>query len=169
MSMFFTKNDAPFIPEAINPELANLAKAIVKTCHLSLKLQMRTNGLNSAMNSGDLEQMKEITFKCIEKNRGGYNSDMSLTGVRVAEVDDEFFADKDVEFYKGILAVLIDMAAIRTVVDARMMPIMSAACQKALNKPINTILFFTNQTEILEDVAEDEAEDEAAAEEAAEE
>lgn len=163
MSMFFVKDGQPFIPEGINPDLAKLAKAIVKTCRLTLKFQMRTNGLNSALKSGKLDQMKDTVTKCIEKNRPGYNSDMSLTGVRVEEVDDSFFADKTEEFYKGILAVLIDMAAIRTVVDARMMPVMSGSCEKVLGVPINQIKFFVNQTEILkvEDEEEEAGEDAA--------
>ena len=164
MSMFFVKDGAPFIPEGINPDLAKLAKAIVKTCHLSLKCQMRTNGLVNAQKSGDAEQMKSTVLKCIEKNKPGYNSDMKLTGVTVGEVDDEFFADKTDEFYKGILTVLIDMAAIRTVVDSRMMPLMSAACLKTLDTPINKIKFFVNQNEILGD-DEDEEGEEAPAEE----
>lgn len=159
MSMFFVKDGTPFIPEGINPDLAKLAKAIVKTCRLNLKLQMRTNGLNNALKSGKIDQMKETVLKCIEKNKPGYNSDMSLTGVRVEEVDDAFFTDKTEEFYKNMLAILIDMAAIRTVVDAKMMPVMAGACEKMLGVQINEIKFFVNQTEILpSDDDEEEAE-----------
>jgi len=162
MSIFFVKDGEPFIPEAINPDLAKLAKSIVKTCRLSLKLQMRTNGLNSALKSGDIGQMKSTMLKCIEKNKVGYNADMSLTGVKALEIDDSFFDDKGEDFYKQILAVLIDMAAIRTVVDAKMGPLMSAACEKVLNVQLNKIKFFVNQDKIL---GEEEAEEEAAEEE----
>ena len=161
MSLFFVKNDEPFVPEGINPQLAKLAKAIVKTCHLTLKCQMRTNGLNAAIKNGSADAMKDTALKCIEKNKGGYNADMSLTGVKIGEVDDAFFADKDADFWKGILETLVDMAAIRTVVDARMMPVMSAACEKAIGTPINKITFFVNQTQVLE---EPETEDDTAEE-----
>lgn len=161
MSYFYVKNGEPFIPEKINPELARLAKAIVKTCHLNIKLQMKSSALNNALKSGDKEQMASIMFRCLEKNRLMYNQDMSLTGVKIEQIDDSFFADKDVEFYKAQLSVLIDFAAINTVVEGKMMPLMSAACEKTLNKPINKILFFSNQLEILEESeAEDAAEQE---------
>ncbi len=76
------------------------------------------------------------------------------------EIDDAFFADKDADFYKAQLAVLIDFAAINTVIESKMMPLMSAACQKTLNKPIDQLLFFTNQDKIYKD--EDDAQDSAA-------
>lgn len=158
MSYFYTKDGAPFIPEKINPELAKLAMSIVKTCRLSFKCQMKTTSLTNAIKGGKKDVMADIMQKCMEKNRSLYNSDMSLTGVEIKEVDDSFFADKDEEFYKNQLAILVDFAYINTVVEARMMPLMSAACEKTLNKKINQLLFFTNQTEILEDTSEDEEE-----------
>ena len=156
MSMYYVKDGEPFIPEAINPDLAKLAKAIVKTCHLTFKMQMKTTALNNALKTGDKEQMKSVMLKCIEKNKSSYKSDMSLTGVTIDEVPDDFFADKDEEFYKKQLAVLLDFAAINTVVDAKAMPIMSAACVKTLGVHINQIYFFTNQTEILASSDEEE-------------
>ena len=48
----------------------------------------------------------------------------------------------------------IDFAAINTVVEGRMMPLMSAACQKTLNKPIDQLLFFSNQDKIYNDEAQ---------------
>lgn len=159
MSYFYTKDGEPFIPEKINPELAKLAMAIVKTCHLSFKCQMKTTSLTNAIKGGKKEVMADIMQKCMEKNRSLYNSDMSLTGVKIQEVDDSFFADKDEEFYKNQLSILVDFAYINTVVEARMMPLMSAACEKTLNKKINQLLFFTNQTEILNDTSEEENEE----------
>ncbi len=81
MSIFYVKNGEPFLPESINPDLARLAKAIVKTCRLSFKLQMKTTALNNALKNGDKTQMHEMMQKCMEKNRAAYDSDMSLTGV----------------------------------------------------------------------------------------
>ena len=160
MSYFYTKDGEPFIPEKINPELAKLAMAIVKTCHLSFKCQMKTTSLTNAIKGGKKEVMADIMQKCMEKNRSLYNSDMSLTGVKIQEVDDSFFADKNEEFYKNQLSILVDFAYINTVVEARMMPLMSAACEKTLNKKINQLLFFTNQTEILNDTSDEEEETE---------
>ena len=154
MSYFYVKDGAPWTPEAINPELAKLAKAVVKTCRLSFKLQMKTTALTNALKSDDKEQLFGVMQKCIAKNRSLYNQDMSLTGVTIEEIDDAFFADKDADFYKQQLAVLIDFAAINTVVEGRMMPLMSAACQKTLNKPIDQLLFFTNQDKIYNDEAQ---------------
>ena len=37
MSYFYTKDGEVFIPEAINPELVKLAKAIIKSSGVSLK------------------------------------------------------------------------------------------------------------------------------------
>ena len=159
MSYFFVKDGNPWIPESINPDLTKLAKAIVKTCHLSFKLQMKTTSLTNALKSDDKEQLFSVMQKCMAKNRTLYNQDMSLTGVKVEEVDDAFFNDKDADFYKGQLAVLIDFAAINTVVEGKMMPLMSAACQKTLNKQLDELLFFTNQDKIYND-------DEAAADDA---
>lgn len=174
MSMFFVKDGEPFIPEGINPDLAKIVKAVVKTCRLTLKAQMKTNGLINAANSGNADQMKEIALKCIERNRIGYNADMALTGVKVGEVDDAFFADKDEEFWKSLLEVLVDMGYIRTVVDARALSIVGGALEKVLGIKLNEINFFVNQAEILDEdevvaAAEAEAAENAEAEEVAEE
>lgn len=155
MSYFYTKDGVPFIPEKINPELAKLAMAIVKTCKLTFKFQMKTTSLNNAIKGGKKDVMFDIMQKCMEKNRTLYNSDMSLTGVTIAEVDNSFFEDKDEEFFKNQLLILIDFAYINTVVESRMMPLMSAASEKTLGKKLNQLLFFTNQTEILEEQEEE--------------
>ena len=163
MSLFYKKDDEIFIPEAINPELVKLAKAIVKTCRLTFKFQMKTTGLTNAVKSGDPAKMLEIMQKCMEKNRRLYDSDMALAGVKIETVEEDFFADKDAEFLKNQLNVLIDFAYINCVIEAKMFPLMSAACEKTLGKKINTLLFFTNQTEILainEDEAPEGSEDE---------
>ena len=75
---------------------------------------------------------------------------MVLTGVTVCEVEDSFFDDKDDEFIKNQLKVLLDFAAINTVVESRMMSLLSASCEKVLGTPINKVKFFTNQDVILE-------------------
>ena len=160
MSIFYVKDGAPWIPEAINPELARLAKAIVKTCRLTFKLQLKTNAIENAIKKGDAPAMADLLQKALTRNRAAYNHDMSLTGVSIGNVDDEFFADKDAEFYKKQLAVLLDFAAINCVVEAKMFPLMANACEKTLNKPINQVLFFTNQTEILHEEEEEEAAEE---------
>ncbi len=161
MTYFYKKDGEVFVPEKINPDLAKLALAIVKTCKLSFKLQMKATSLNNALKAGKREQMLEIIKKCLEKNRRIYNQDMSLTGVKVEEVDDSFFDDKDDDFLKAQLQILIDFAAINTVVESKMMPLMSGACEKTLGVPLNKIKFFTNQDVILEEPEEDEeAEDE---------
>ncbi|MBQ2759889.1 MAG: hypothetical protein IJE93_08995 [Clostridia bacterium] len=160
MSYFYKKDGEIFIPERINPDLAKLALAIVKTCKLSFKLQMKTTSLNNAIKSGKKEQMLDIMQKCLEKNRKIYNQDMSLTGVTVEEIDGAFFDDKDEEFIKSQLAILVDFAAINTVVESRMMPLMSGACEKTLGVPLNKIKFFTNQDVILEEPEENEEETE---------
>lgn len=157
MALFYMRDGEIFIPEAIGTELAKLARAIVKTCRLTFKFQMKTTGLNNAIKSGNKEQMHSIMQKCMEKNKALYNSDMSLSGAKIEEVPDEFFADKDVEFYTQQLNILIDFAAINCVVEAKMMPLMSAASQKTLGKKLDELYFFTNQGEIRKD-AEDEEE-----------
>ena len=159
--LFYTKDGEIFTPERINPQLAQLAKAIIKSCHLEFKYKMKSNALINCQKEGNVEKMLDTMQKCLAKNCDMYDSDMTLAGVVVAEVDDAFFADKDAAFFKDQLQVLIDFAAINTVVESRMFALMSAACERTFNKPINEMLFFTNQTEIL--VADDE--DEAAAEE----
>ena len=155
MSLFYVKDNEPWIPEKINPELAKLAKAIVKTCHLSFKLQMKTTALTNALKSDDREQLFNVMQKCMEKNKKQYNSDMSLTGALIQEVDDAFFADKDAAFFKNQIAILIDFAAINTVIEAKMFPVMSAACQKTLGKELDQLLFFSNQDKIYRDEDEE--------------
>ena len=155
MSCFYVKNDEPFIPEQINPELTKLAKAIVKTCRLTFKFQMKTTSLNNALKSGDAAQMHDIMQKCMAKNKALYNKDMELSGAEIKDVDDAFFADKDPAFYQNQLQILIDFAYINCVIEARVFPLMSAACEKTLGKKINEVLFFTNQGEILDIPAED--------------
>lgn len=159
MAYFYVKDGEIFVPEKINPDLAKLAKAIVKTCKLSLKLQMKTTSLNNAIKSGKKEQMLDIMQKCFEKNRKIYNQDMSLTGVTVEEVDATYFDDKNEEFLNAQLQILLDFAAINTVIEARMMPLMSGACEKTLGVPLNKIKFFSNQDVILEEPEEDEEEE----------
>ena len=160
MAYFYKKDGEIFIPEKINPDLAKLALAIVKTCKLSFKLQMKTTSLNNTLKNGNKEQMLELMQKCFDKYRKLYNQDMSLTGVTVEEVDASFFDNKDEEFFKAQLQILLDFATINTVVESRMMPLMSGACEKTLGVPLNKIKFFTNQDVILEEPEEDEEETE---------
>lgn len=160
MAYFYKKDGEIFIPEKINPDLAKLALAIVKTCKLSFKLQMKTTSLNNTLKSGNKDQMLDLMQKCFDKYRRLYNQDMSLTGVTVEEVDASFFDDKDEEFFKAQLQILLDFATINTVVESRMMPLMSGACEKTLGVPLNKIKFFTNQDVILEEPEEDEEETE---------
>ncbi|MCH5197485.1 MAG: hypothetical protein J1E34_01150 [Oscillospiraceae bacterium] len=150
MSYFYKKDGEIFIPEAINPELTHLAKAIIKTCRLTFKVQMKTTSLKNALGSGNKAQMHDVMQKCIEKNKALYNADMALSGVKVETVDDDFFAAQNEDFYKQQLNILVDFAYINCVVEAKMFPLMSAACEKTLNKKISELKFFTNQTEILE-------------------
>ncbi len=156
MTYFYKKDGEIFIPERINPDLAKLAFAIVKTCKLSFKLQMKTTSLNNALKAGKKDQMLDIMQKCFDKYRKLYNQDMSLTGVTVEEVDADFFNDKDEEFFKAQLQILLDFATINTVVESKMMPLMSGACEKTLGVPLNKIKFFTNQDVILEEPEDDE-------------
>ena len=170
MSLFYVKDNEPWVPERINPELAKLARAIVKTCHLSFKLQMKTTALTNALKSDDKEQLFSVMQKCMEKNKKQYNDDMSLSGAVLQEVDDAFFTDKDADFYKNQIAILIDFAAINTVIEARMFPLMSAACQKTLGKELNQLLFFSNQDKIYrEETSEEEPSEETPSEESGEE
>lgn len=158
MTYFYKKDGEIFVPERINPDLSKLAQAIVKTCKLSFKLQMKTTSLNNAVKTGKKEQMLDIMQKCFDKYRKIYNQDMSLTGVTVEEVDASYFDDKDEEFLKAQLQILLDFAAINTVVESKMMPLMSGACEKTLGVPLNKIKFFTNQDVILEEPEEEEEE-----------
>lgn len=160
MTYFYVKDGEIFIPESINPDLVRLAAAIVKSCKLTFKLQLRSTALNNAIKSGKREQMLDIMQKCFIKNRKLYNDDMSLTGVTVEEIDGCFFDDKDEAFLKNQLQLLVDIATINTVLEARMMSLLNTACQKALGTPINKIKFFTNQDVILDSPEDDEAEEE---------
>ena len=147
MSLYYVKNGAPFIPDAINPQLVKLAKAIVKTCRLTLKFQMKTTGINNALKSGDPAQMHSLLQRALEKNKKIYNEEMELSGAAVGEVDDAFFDGKDLAFYQNQMQILIDFAYITCVIEGRVFPLMAAACEKTLDKKISELLFFTNQNE----------------------
>ena len=149
MSKFYLKDGEPFIPESINPELTRLASSIIKATKISFKFKLKSTSLQNALKGGDTALMKSLMQKCFEKNGALYEKDMELSGVKIGDVDDSFFEDKDDEFFKNQIKVLIDFACINTVVESKMMPLMSASCKKILNKNIDELLFFTNQTEIL--------------------
>ena len=150
MTYFYKKDGEIFIPEKINPDLVKIANAIIKTTKIGFRFQMKTTSLNNAIKSGKREQMLSIMQKCFQTNRSLYNDDMALTGVTVEEVEDSYFDDKDDDFIKANLKMLIDFAAINTVIEARMMSLMSASVEKTLGTPIDKIKFFTNQDVILE-------------------
>ena len=156
MTYFYKKDGEVFIPEKINPDLVKLAFAVVKSCKLNFKYQLKTTSLQNALKAGKREQMLSLMQKCFKANKKIYDQDMTLAGVTVEEVEDNFFDDKDDDFVKAQVQVLIDFAMINTVVESRMMGLMSAGCEKALGTPINKIKFFTNQTEILEIKEEEE-------------
>ena len=160
MTYFYKKDGEIFIPEAINPDLMKLANAVVKSCKLNFRLQLKTTSINNALKGGKKEQMLDIMQKCFAKNASAYNDDMALTGATVEEVDASFFEDKDVGFIKAQLKILYDFAVINTVIESRMMNLLAAACEKTLGTPINKIKFFTNQDVILElDDEEEETEE----------
>lgn len=159
MTYFYKKDGEVFIPEKINPDLVKLATAVVKSCKLNFKFQLKSTSLTNALKGGKREQMLSLMQKCFVNNKTIYDQDMALAGVTVEEVEDSFFDDKDDEFIKAQLKVLVDFAMINTVVESRMMALLSASCEKVLGVPINKIKFFTNQDVILED-AEDEEETE---------
>ena len=156
MTYFYKKDGEVFIPEKINPDLVKLATAVVKSCKLSFRVQMKTTSLLNAMKAGKKEQMIAIMQKCFEKNKKIYDQDMSLAGVTVEEVEENFFEDKDVDFLKAQLQILVDFAMINTVIESKMMGLLSASCEKVLGVPINKIKFFTNQEVILEEVEDEE-------------
>ena len=158
MTYFYKKDGEIFIPEKINPDLVKIASAVVKTCKLNFKYQLKTTSLNNALKAGKREQMLSLIQKCFVNNKKAYDQDMSLAGVTVEEVEDSFFDDKDDDFIKAQIRVLIDFAMINTVVESRMMALMSAGCEKALGVPINKIKFFTNQDVILEEKEDEEEE-----------
>lgn len=149
MAYFYKKDGEIFIPEKINPDLVKLCFGITKACKLSFKYQMKSTSLQNALKAGKDDQMLSLIQKCLEKNKKLYDQDMALAGVAVEEVDEAFFADKDTEFLKNQMQVLIDFAMINTVVESRMMSLLSASCEKILGTPLNKIKFFTNQEEIL--------------------
>ena len=160
MAYFYKKDGEIFIPEKINPDLVRLAHGIIKTCKLSFKYQMKSTSLTNALKSGKDAQMLSLIQKCLEKNKKLYDQDMTLTGVTVEEIDEAFFADKDTEFLKGQMQVLLDFAAVNTVIESKLMSLLSASCEKVLGTPINKIKFFTNQDVILEYDEEDEGTEE---------
>lgn len=155
MAYFYKKDGEIFIPEKINPDLVKLAFAVVKSCKLTFRYQMKTTSLQNALKAGKRDQLLSLMQKCFEKNRKIYDQDMSLAGVIVDEVEDSFFDDKDLDFIKAQVQILIDFAMINTVIESKMMGLLSASCEKVLGTPINKIKFFTNQDVILEE-AEDE-------------
>ena len=159
MTYFYKKDGEVFIPEKINPDLVKLATAVVKSCKLNFKFQLKSTSLTNALKAGKREQMLSLMQKCFVNNKSIYDQDMALAGVTVEEVEDSFFDDKDDEFIKAQLKVLVDFAMINTVVESKMMALLGASCEKVLGVPINKIKFFTNQDVILED-AEDEEETE---------
>ncbi len=156
MTYFYKKGGEVFIPEKINPDLVKLATAVVKSCKLNFKFQLKSTSLNNALKAGKRDQMLAIMQKCFVNNKSIYDQDMSLAGVTVEEVEDSFFDDKDDEFIKNQLKVLVDFAMINTVVESKMMALLGASCEKVLGVPINKIKFFTNQDEILEEEEDEE-------------
>jgi hypothetical protein len=150
MTYFYKKDGEIFIPEKINPDLVKIANAIIKTTKIGFRFQLKTTSLNNAIKGGKRDQMISIMQKCFQTNKSLYNDDMALTGVTVEEVEDSFFDDKDDNFIKAQLKTLVDFAAINTVIEARMMSLMSASVEKTLGTPIDKIKFFTNQDVILE-------------------
>ncbi|MDO4381003.1 MAG: hypothetical protein Q4D20_09025 [Clostridia bacterium] len=159
MSKFYLKDGEVFIPESINPELTRLSNSIIKATKTSFKFKLKSTSLQNALKGGDVELMKSLMQKCFEKNGALYEKDMELSGVVIGDVDDRFFEDKDVDFFKNQIKILIDFASINTVVESKMMPLMSASCKKVYNKNIDELLFFSNQTEILK-LSEQEEESE---------
>lgn len=160
MSYFYKKDGEIFIPEAINPDLVKLANAVVKSCKLTFRFQMKTTSLTNALKAGKKEQLLSLMQKCYEKNKRVYDQDMALAGVTIEEVDEAFFQDKDVDFLKNQVKILVDFAAINTVVESNLMKVLAASCEKVLGVPINKIKFFTNQDVILEEAEDDEEETE---------
>ena len=77
-------------------------------------------------------------------------------GVTVEEVDASFFEDKDVDFLKDQVQILLDFAMINTVIESNLMNVLASSCEKALGVPLNKIKFFTNQEVILEEEEDEE-------------
>lgn len=159
MTYFYKLNGDVFVPEKINPDLVKVASAVVRTCKLSFKYKMKTTSLTNALKAGKKEQMLSIMQKCFLANKDIYDQDMSLAGVTVEEVEDSFFDDKDEDFIKAQLQVLIDFAMINTVIESKMMALLSTGFEKATGTAINKIKFFTNQEVILESEDDDEIEE----------
>ena len=159
MTYFYKKDGEIFIPEKINPDLVKLANAIIKTTKIGFRYQLKSTAISNALKAGKRAQMLSIMAKCFQTNGRLYNDDMALTGVTVEEVEDSFFDDKDDEFIKSQLKVLVDFAAINTVIESNLMGMLSASCEKVLGTPINKIKFFTNQDVILELDEEEETEE----------
>lgn len=155
MSLFYVRDGEPYIPDEVGRELAKLAYAIVKTCRLSFKVQMKTAAINNAIKSGDREQMHNMLQKVLEKYKKVYTEYMSLSGAEIKEVDDSFFADKNTDFYVGQLKILLDLANINCIAESRMMPLLSGACEKTLGKHLDELYFFSNQGEIRKDETEE--------------
>lgn len=160
MTYFYKKDGEIFIPESINPDLVKFSTAIIKACKIGFRFQLKSTAITNALKAGKREQMLNIMQKCFNNNKNLYNDDMSLTGVTVEEVADSFFDDKDDEFIKAQLKVLLDFATINTVVESRMMNLLNASCEKVLGTPINKVKFFTNQDVILESPEDEEEETE---------
>ena len=159
MTYFYKKNGEVFIPEKINPDLVKLATAVVKSCKLNFRFQLKSTSLTNALKAGKREQMLSLMQKCFVNNKAIYDQDMALAGVTVEEVEDSFFDDKDDDFIKAQLKVLVDFAMINTVVESKMMALLSASCDKVLGVPLNKIKFFSNQEEILEEEEYEEEEE----------
>lgn len=156
MTYFYKKDGEVFVPEKINPDLVKLATAVVKTCKLNFKFQLKSTSLTNALKAGKREQMLSLMQKCFNNNKRLYDQDMGLTGVTVEQVEDNYFDDKDDDFIKAQIQVLIDFAMINTVVESKAMSLLGASCEKVLGTPINKIKFFTNQDVILEEVEDEE-------------
>ena len=56
----YTKDGEIFVPEKINPDLVKICNAVVKTCKLTFKLQMKTPAINNAIKGCKTEKMLEI-------------------------------------------------------------------------------------------------------------
>lgn len=158
MSYFYKKDGEIFIPEQINPDLVKIASAVVKSCKLSFRFQMKTTSLTNALKAGKRDQLLSLMQKCFQKNKKIYDQDMALAGVTIEEVEDSFFDDKDMDFINSQVKILIDFATINTVIESNLMKVLAASCEKVLGVPINKIKFFTNQDVILEEEEEETTE-----------
>ena len=56
MVYFYKKDGEVFIPEKINPDLVKLATAVVKSCKLNFKFQLKTTSLVKALKAGKRDQ-----------------------------------------------------------------------------------------------------------------